>query len=462
MSAAQGAAQSFVELLDVRHHRAGLASFASDASIGVPLTESTAAVIDGIRGLLAGGETNIAAALQQADKHLDDFGRPATLPVIVLLTDGRHNAGTDDPRTVAAAARARGVQIYTVGLGEGPDAGMLIDIAGTASRYYSAPTPGELFPIYGEILRAVLSSLAGNVVIDDKLGPEMAYVTGSARPIALAQPDRLRWGRSLLPSSGLTLTYAVQPKSVGRHVVNEAAVADYTDADGQRRRFVFPVPQIEVVAPTVTPTVAATATSTPTPAPPPIFLPIAYRLDCLPGTARSDVVLVVDISSSMAGVKLEQAKVAALEFIRLLDLPLDQASIVGFHATAHTEVGLTGDEAALTAAVMRLETAQGTRIDRGVQAAAIELLYGAGRNAANRPVLVLLSDGGHAGTRGEVLGAVADAKSFGVQIYAVGLGEDADLELLEAIGGPGRVFHAREPQALTEIYRGLAIRLPCR
>ncbi len=38
-------------------------------------------------------------------------------PVIILLTDGSHNAGTVDPLVAADAARALGVRIYTIGAG---------------------------------------------------------------------------------------------------------------------------------------------------------------------------------------------------------------------------------------------------------------------------------------------------------------------------------------------------------
>ncbi len=254
LAAARAAARSFVELLDVRYHRVALATFSGAAVVDVPLTDNVAAVIDGLYRLIPEGETNLIAAVEASDDHLQRFGRPDALPVIVLLTDGRHNVGGGDPRTSAQTARARGVQVYTIGLGNDADTAVLRAMAGHDDRYFSAPSPAELFPIYGEILRVVVASLAGNLVIDDQMAQGVALIPRSASPAALETRGRLRWGRSILPSTGITLTYDVMAQALGLNDVNSTAVAEYTDADGVRRTYTFPVPQIEVVPQPSTPT----------------------------------------------------------------------------------------------------------------------------------------------------------------------------------------------------------------
>ena len=65
LASAREAARSFAELLDVRHHRLGLASFSDQASIDVPLTDSVPAVIDGLYALRAEGGTDLTAALER-------------------------------------------------------------------------------------------------------------------------------------------------------------------------------------------------------------------------------------------------------------------------------------------------------------------------------------------------------------------------------------------------------------
>jgi hypothetical protein len=237
--------------------------------VEVPLTDNAAAIIDGLYRLTPDGETNLTAALTTSDLHLSDYGRSDALPVIVLLTDGRHNVGGTDPRTVAQSARARGVQMYTIGLGADADAPVLRAMAGRDDRFYAAPAPAELFPIYGEILRVVVSSLAGNLVVDDMLTADVELVPRSAVPAALEARDRLRWGRSILPSTGITLTYDVVARTAGVVDVSASTVAEYTDADGVRRTFTFDVPQLEVLEPTPSPTTATV--------PRQIYLPAAFN-----------------------------------------------------------------------------------------------------------------------------------------------------------------------------------------
>lgn len=455
LEAAQAAARSFVELLDVRSHRVGLASFATQASMDVPLTDSIPAVIDGIEALVAAGETDMAGGLLRATANLRDFGRAEALPVIVLLTDGQYSPTTGDPRPIAAEARNGGVQIYAIGLGSRVDRALLGELAGDAGRTFEAPTPSELFPIYGQILRLVLESLAGNLIIDDELANGLSYVDGSARPGAVVGADRLRWGRSLLPSGGITLTYALRAEALGCRPTNRRAVADYTDADGARRNYVFPVPTICVVTPTPSPT------ATPTPEPRAVFLPIVYLRQCLSGTAQVDVILLIDTSASMSGAKMAQARVAARVFLDQLNLPVDQAAVIGFSTTAQVAAPLTGDRAALDQALAGLANSQGTRIDVALWAAVRELL-GPRHNAPSRSAIVLLSDGGHNGPVEPVHRAAGDAAMLGAAVYTIGLGADADMALLRAISGEERSYFAPDGGQLEEIYRELAVTIPCR
>jgi Mg-chelatase subunit ChlD len=457
--AAAGAARSFAELLDVRYHRLGLVSFSAEARVDVGLTTDLGAILDGLNGLSPEGETNLAEALRAARTELEGSGRPEALPVIILLTDGQFNAATDDPRPVAQEARNWGAQIYTVGLGTDVAGDMLREIAGDPGRYFHAPTPSELYPIYSRILREVLASLAGNLIIDELLNPGLPYLEGSARPAALESDSRLRWGRSLLPASGITMTYLLRADTPGCHPTSLGAFADYTDADGQRRRFPFPAATVCVITPTPTPTATATPTASPTPEPRPIYLPILNG--CRPATSPVDIVLLVDSSSSMAGLKMEQARTAATSFVGLLDLRRDQAAVIGFDDQPRLRVGLTGDLAALRGAIAGLSNGSGTRIDRALQAALSELI-GPRRKPGNQGVIVLMSDGAHNGPANDLRRAAQEARSLGALIYAIGFGADVDLSQLTEIAGPERTYFAADGAALEAIYRQIAVGIPCR
>jgi Ca-activated chloride channel homolog len=93
--------------------RIGLVAFSAAAFPLGPLTDDRAAARDAL-GRLPGpnGGTAIGDALGAAARMLPRDGRRA----IVLVTDGVNNAGSD-PLEVAAAIGARGISIFTVGIG---------------------------------------------------------------------------------------------------------------------------------------------------------------------------------------------------------------------------------------------------------------------------------------------------------------------------------------------------------
>lgn len=96
----------------------GLVLFGSRAFLVTPLTYDLDAVRAQLQGAavgLAGTETAIGDAIAVAVKRLAAL--PAQARVLVLLTDGVNNAGSIAPEQAAAAAKAAGVRIYTIGIG---------------------------------------------------------------------------------------------------------------------------------------------------------------------------------------------------------------------------------------------------------------------------------------------------------------------------------------------------------
>jgi Ca-activated chloride channel family protein len=68
---------------------------------------------------MAGDTTAIGSALATCVKRLKDL--KGTSKVVILLTDGRNNAGSIDPETAAGMARTFGIKVYTIGVGsKGP------------------------------------------------------------------------------------------------------------------------------------------------------------------------------------------------------------------------------------------------------------------------------------------------------------------------------------------------------
>jgi Ca-activated chloride channel family protein len=99
--------------------RVGLVVFGSTASTVSPLTMDHGvlrALVQRLRlGVIEGSTTAIGSGLGIALNRLEDS--EADSEVIVLLTDGVHNAGGLDPDTAAQEAADRGIQIYTVLMG---------------------------------------------------------------------------------------------------------------------------------------------------------------------------------------------------------------------------------------------------------------------------------------------------------------------------------------------------------
>lgn len=140
-----GAAQAVIDDFIRRRprDRIGLVAFGSTASTVAPLTMDHGVLRTLMRrlrlGIMDGSTTAIGAGLGMALNRLDDSdskdaegknaeskSKGADSKVIVLLTDGVHNADGLDPDTAASAAAERGVTVYTVLIGRhGLDSGSI-------------------------------------------------------------------------------------------------------------------------------------------------------------------------------------------------------------------------------------------------------------------------------------------------------------------------------------------------
>lgn len=144
--------------------RIALVAFGSEASTVAPLTLDHGVLRNLIQqlrlGVVDGSLTSIGAGLGVALNRLEES--QATSKVIVLLTDGVHNADGIDPDSAAQKAAERGVIIYTVLMGRHSapgggassiDAGQLERIAGATGGYaYLAENSAELETSFQDLL----------------------------------------------------------------------------------------------------------------------------------------------------------------------------------------------------------------------------------------------------------------------------------------------------------------------
>ena len=98
--------------------RIGLVVFGEEAFTQSPLTMDKGlllGLVDKMEIGMAGDRTAVGSAVAIGGKRLKDL--KAESKILILLTDGRSNAGEITPKQAAEAVRAFGVRIYSIGVG---------------------------------------------------------------------------------------------------------------------------------------------------------------------------------------------------------------------------------------------------------------------------------------------------------------------------------------------------------
>jgi len=156
--------------------RIGMVVFAADSFTQCPLTldyNVLLGLLDSVEiGMIDDKQTAIGMAIATASNRLRESDSESK--VVILLTDGRSNAGEIDPITAAQAAAALDIKVYTIGAGT-PEGGripvddpilgrrymhmdsdideeVLQEIASlTGARYFRATSEGMLAEIFRRI-----------------------------------------------------------------------------------------------------------------------------------------------------------------------------------------------------------------------------------------------------------------------------------------------------------------------
>ncbi|MEW6517218.1 MAG: VWA domain-containing protein [candidate division FCPU426 bacterium] len=124
LQAAKDEARAFIARQ--RNNRLGLVAFAAHAFTVCPLTLDYGALLTLMEHLSIGMTTDgtaLGMAIATCVNRLKDSEAPSK--VVVLLTDGRNNAGRIDPLTAAELAAALKIRIYTIGMGQ-PEGGPIL------------------------------------------------------------------------------------------------------------------------------------------------------------------------------------------------------------------------------------------------------------------------------------------------------------------------------------------------
>lgn len=231
--------------------RIAVVSFAETAAADTQLITSVSDLKSAVDALSAGGNTNHADAFTKANELLAQPSSNAK--VIVMFTDGKTTAG-GDPSPIAAAARASGTVIYSIGLSgsDGVDVAALEDWASKPSASFVVVTPNaaDLEKIFEDLAANISNPGATNIVVTDTVSScfRIKSVASISKGTAdILNDTAIEWKIDELgvtQSEGAVLEFNVEHigPCAGTVEVNESI--SYSDTEGNS--VTFPSPELDV------------------------------------------------------------------------------------------------------------------------------------------------------------------------------------------------------------------------
>lgn len=324
------AAHAFMDAMELDQSRVGLVTFNQGAAVRSRLVgrDGEDAIRDAIDGLIAGGETNISAAIELARVVLAEDDR-GDAQAMIVLSDGYNTASGAEPVPAAAArAKAAGVTVATVCAGGDCDPG-LEQAASSPQLYFNVPDTAELAELYRWLASSLQANEIATLTVRDEIPDNFRYIDGSAVPaparVGPAPGAFLEWDfADVLPSAGIA--YRLIALEPGTHPTNIVAVGRYSDRRSRTGEAIFPVPEVVVIAP-----------------------PCIER--------GLDLYFLIDDSNCLAGAEfeglpsLEAIEMGVAGVLEQMDMGRDRAAVIAIGDTAVLLQSLTADPEAVLAAV---------------------------------------------------------------------------------------------------------------
>ncbi len=167
-----------------------------------------------------------------------------------------------------------------------------------------------------------------------------------------------------------------------------------------------------------------------------------------------NLALVIDRSTSMRGVRIENVKTAALDLIESLQ-PDDRLSVIAFSDRAEVLSPSTAgvDKRMLRSAISAVQPGGGTEIFQGVQAGLEQIRRYGNERFINH--LILLTDGRTYGDEAQSLAAAEGARAGKIGISALGIGDDWNDLFLDDLArkGGGISQYISSPSQIQQLLR---------
>ncbi|HZM86636.1 MAG TPA: VWA domain-containing protein [Blastocatellia bacterium] len=161
------------------------------------------------------------------------------------------------------------------------------------------------------------------------------------------------------------------------------------------------------------------------------------------------LVLVIDKSGSMAGVKIDMTREAAAATVDFLS-DRDSVGVIAFDSQAYPVVNITKveDKKSIIRQIDSIQAVGGTNLYPGLKTAQEWLKA----SEAQIKHIIVLSDGMSEG--GDFRGIARAIRDAGITITAVAVGDDADIPMMTMLAelGDGRFYAANRPENLPRIF----------
>jgi Ca-activated chloride channel homolog len=155
--------------------------------IAPQLATDPKALKEKVRGIRAGGTTNLSGGWLEGCKHIKSHYDPQAINRVLLLTDGHANEGITDAKILTKTATQKleeGIITTTLGFGSGFEEDLLIGMARAASgNFYFIQNTEDAAQVFKIELETMKSVLAQNLMVNLELrgGAKLSHTLSLAK-----------------------------------------------------------------------------------------------------------------------------------------------------------------------------------------------------------------------------------------------------------------------------------------